>query len=253
MATFAIGDIHGNLPALEDLLHQIRRECRAGDTVVFLGDYIDRGPDGRGCVDAILAWRNAIEATVVCLLGNHEDWLLRTRRDYGRHSWLLAMDAFATIRSYSVDAARVLREALSEAGLSLYIRKSVALPYEAFFRCVPEEHIRFFESLRPYHRNADGVYAHGGLDPQVARVEDQEPEALMWGAPTFPGAYEGTEIVVYGHWNNAVLDPAGWPRPAILDRTIGVDTISHGVLTAMRLPDRRIFQSARYRIMDEDG
>jgi hypothetical protein len=52
----------------------------------------------------------------VCLCGNHDDWFLRTLRDSRRHTWLLATDAFTTIESYSVDAADVLREAISRAG-----------------------------------------------------------------------------------------------------------------------------------------
>ena len=87
MATLAIGDIHGHRPALEDLLGQIAGEVAEGDTVVFLGDYIDRGPDSKGCVDAILRFRSEVRADVVCLLGNHEDWLLRTMANHERHSF----------------------------------------------------------------------------------------------------------------------------------------------------------------------
>src|SRR3954469_16939939 len=101
MATIAIGDIHGNLNALEDVLAQLRREARRDDTVVFLGDYIDRGPESKGCVDAVIGFQRDVDAQIVCLLGNHEDWLLRTLRDHRCHSWLLGMDALDTIRSYS--------------------------------------------------------------------------------------------------------------------------------------------------------
>src|SRR6185503_166787 len=116
MATIAVGDIHGNLPALDDVLEQILGESAAGDTVVFLGDYIDRGPDSRRCVESILRFQRETSAEVVCLLGNHEDWLLRTYHAHNRHSWLLGMEGFDTIRSYSIDAAEALREAVSNAG-----------------------------------------------------------------------------------------------------------------------------------------
>ncbi len=245
MATIAVGDIHGNHSALNDLLDQIRKEVGADDTVVFLGDYIDRGPETRGCVDAVLAFRRDVRAEVVCLLGNHEDWLLRTLRDHGRHSWLLGMEAFDTIRSYSPDAARALSDAVSNAGAELYLGHG-SLPYEVFFDSVPPEHIRFFENLRVYHRTADCVCTHGGLDPRIVSLEEQRREDLIWGAGGFPGGYAGAETVVYGHWNNAVLI-AGWPTPAIVGRTLGIDTVSHGVLTALRLPDFRVFQSARYK------
>jgi diadenosine tetraphosphatase ApaH/serine/threonine PP2A family protein phosphatase len=74
----------------------------------------------------------------------------------------------------------------------------------------------------------------------------------MWGAGSFPHGYDGAEVVVYGHRNNAALNADGWPAPMIVGRTIGVDTISHGVLTAVRLPDQRVFQSARYEVLGSD-
>ena len=246
MATIAVGDIHGNLPALNDVLDQLRDAAGHGDSIVFLGDYIDRGTDSKGCVDAIFHFRRDVAADVVCLIGNHEDWMLRTQHDYGRHSWLLGMEAFDTIRSYSVDAERTLRTAVSDAGLQLYMGHC-ALPYEVFFESIPPEHIKFFETLQAYHKTADCVCTHGGLDPGVPNIEDQSRDALIWGARTFPNDYQGAEVVVYGHWNNAMLTDGGWPTPRIVGRTIGIDTISEGVLTAIRLPDRKVFQSARFR------
>jgi serine/threonine protein phosphatase 1 len=245
MATIAVGDIHGSLEALDDLLRQLREAVGAGDTVVFLGDYIDRGPRSRECVDALLEFRGNVGAAVSFLCGNHEDWLLRTRRDYRRHSWLLGMEAFDTIRSYSVEAAVALREAVAAAGPALFLERA-ALPYDLFFDVVPESHMEFFESLLTHHEGPDCICAHGGLDPSGVPLENQSRNALLWGGDGFPEDYRGAEIVVYGHWNNAEVDLQRWPHPRILGRTIGLDTISHGVLTAMRLPDRHVFQSARY-------
>jgi len=127
-----------------------------------------------------------------------------------------------------------------------------ALPYELFFETVPHPHRRFFESLVSFHRTADCVCVHGGLDPLVSRLEDQPVEILTWGASGFPAKYNGADMVVYGHWNNADVDSQGWPRPRVIGRTVGLDTISHGVLSAVRLPDRHLFQSARYDVAGVD-
>ena len=75
------------------------------------------------------------------------------------------MEGFDTIRSYSEAAARTLREALTDLGPALYLERH-ALPYDVFFRCVPDEHLEFLKDLRLCHRTADGVYTHGGVDPQ---------------------------------------------------------------------------------------
>jgi serine/threonine protein phosphatase 1 len=251
MATIAVGDIHGNLAALTDILDQIRPAAGSGDTVVFLGDYIDRGPDSKACIEAILRLKRESQAEVVCLMGNHEDWLLETMRDHRRHSWLLGMEGLDTVESYSVAAARTLREAATKAGPELL--NHCALPYEDFFASVPPEHVEFFKTLRLFHRNADCLCSHGGLDPRVVEVEKQSRHGWLWGVDEFPDQYRGAETVVYGHWNNALETDDGWPAPIVVGRTIGIDTIAHGVLTAIRLPDRTVFQSARFPIASSNS
>jgi serine/threonine protein phosphatase 1 len=244
MATLAVGDIHGYLPPLTDLLTQLGDAVTAADVVVFLGDYIDRGPDSRKCIDAILEFRKRSPAGVICLRGNHEDWLLATRSNYRHHSWLFGMEAF-TIRSYSVEAERIIRAQTRASGLLVYSGHH-DLPYEAFFDAMPKSHAAFFSSLALSFENEDCVCTHAGLDPSVAALSDQTADALVWGHQAFLRDYRRQQTIVYGHWNNADLDSDGWPHPRMASNTIGIDTIAHGVLTAIRLPDRVVFQSAKY-------
>jgi serine/threonine protein phosphatase 1 len=251
MATFAVGDIHGNLPALRDLLGRLQPELGAGDTIVFLGDYIDRGPDSKGCVDALLAFERGAACEVVFLLGNHEEWLLKAHGDFTSHSWLLGMEAFDTIRSYSPEAEHALRKAAYVAEGQIY-EPHLRLPYEVFFDEVPVPHLEFFKRLQAHHRSPDCVCAHAGVDPRIANLGSQTQRAFVWGVHTFPNQYQGLDIVVYGHHNNATLDTEGWPSPTVVGPTIGIDTIAHGVLTAVRLPDRRVFQSARHLVFEAD-
>jgi Calcineurin-like phosphoesterase len=245
MSTIAIGDVHGNLAALDDLLSRIMLEISAEDTVVFLGDYIDRGPDAKGCIQRIIDFRRSAKGLVVTLLGNHEEWLLRTYEDHTRHSWLLGMEGFQTVRSYSATAAATLREEAEKAGPRLVLER-VPLPYEIFFEAVPVEHTTFLTNLQTFCRTPDAVCVHGGLDPGAGRVEEQRSEDLIWGTDGFPERYLGEEFVLYGHANNFVLDQKSWPHPRILGRTFGLDTISSGILTALRLPSGTVFQSDRY-------
>jgi len=246
MSTLAIGDIHGNFPALSDLLGRVRCEVGRGDTVVFLGDYIDRGPGSRACIDAILDFRERTDARVVCLRGNHEDWMLRTLSDHTKHSWLFGMDGLVTVQSYSAGAADRIRQACRTAGLGLYLGR-VALPYEAFFEAVPEAHRSFLTSLQVSCSTEDCFCSHGGLDPDQP-INEQKAEALIWGSARFPESYSGSIPVVYGHWDDAVMDSNGWPGPRMRVNTIGVDTSKHGVVTAVRLPERLVLQSDRYPI-----
>lgn len=246
MATLAIGDVHGNRAALDDLLARLGDELSAADTLVFLGDYIDRGPDSKGCVDSILRLRESCRASVVTLMGNHEDWLLRTVANPCRHAWLTVMQGYVTVASYAPEVAAELERLVYEMGPSLVL-DPVPLPYHLFFDAMPPEHLAFFKSLKVYHQTPEAVCTHGGLDPHGGPVERQKRGALIWGAETFPSEYAGPETLVYGHWDDAVLDETGWPRPALGAASIGVDTISHGVLTAIRLPERRVIQSGRHK------
>ena len=244
MPTYAIGDIHGNLAALEDLLEQLLPEIKPGDILVFLGDYIDRGLDSQGCVERILRLKTEADFSVVALLGNHEQWMLRTLDDPKQHSWLVGMEALETIRSYSEDAANILTDHMAELGIRLFTEK-LPLPYEAFFDSVPLEHIEFFCELKTYYQTPDVICVHAGLS--LDGILDPHHDNLhVWGRLGFPEDYEGANPVVYGHRNNGVVDSDGRIRPCIgPNRTYGIDTIAHGVLTAMRFPDEKVWQSGR--------
>jgi serine/threonine protein phosphatase 1 len=246
MATIAIGDVHGNISALERVLRLVESEVDASDTVVFLGDYIDRGLETRGCIDSILAFRAESPAAVVCLLGNHEDWLLDTLNDSTDHTWLLATDAIETIQSYSIDAATEIARSARAAGRDLY-QSRVPLPYSLFFDVMPPAHLEFLRSLRHYHQTANAVCVHGGLDPDLGAVENQTSQALVWGTSDFQHRYTGEPPLVYGHWSNARSCPDGRAEPLVIGRTIGIDSITRGTLTALKMPDGLVLQSNAVR------
>ena len=250
MASIAIGDIHGNVAALGDLLAQLEPALTSQDTVVFLGDYIDRGAQSAQVVDRILTLRRESPATVVTLKGNHEDWLLKTMRDHTYHSWLLATEAYSTIESYSPVAAEAIRAAEKKIDRNALYGGLAPLPYDLFFDTLPPTHVGFFRELRLFYQTADGIFVHAGVEAQIASLEQQSPFTLLMGTFNFPQGYAGSDVVVYGHHDDAEVRD-GWPLPRVTSSTIGIDTISHGVLTAVRLPERTIFQSARYLVSGE--
>jgi serine/threonine protein phosphatase 1 len=245
VATVCVGDVHGNLAALEDLLNQLLPELQSTDTLVFLGDYIDRGPHSRGVLDRLVALRTSPPCHLVFLLGNHEQWMLKTRTDFTSHSWLLGMEAFATIGSYSTDAALILRAAASGAGSRLYT-DNIALPYDLFFNELPPSHVDLLEHLQPFWRTADSICVHGGVPLDDTPVEKADVRDLVWGSYGFPDSYRGTDLIVYGHRNDCPMDDDGWPSIRRGERTVGIDSIACGVLTAIRLPDFKVFQSGRH-------
>jgi serine/threonine protein phosphatase 1 len=213
------------------------------DTLVFLGDYIDRGPHTKQCVDDILRLRQDAPFKVVTLLGNHEEWMLTTMRDHTRHSWLLNIEAFDTIASYSPEAAGTLRAELERNGPALFAAE-IHLPYDDFFDQLPDSHSQFCTSLELHYQTEGAICVHAGLDPEVPTLSEQSKRVLTWGCLGFPERYKGMERVVYGHRNYREFDTRGRPKPHILENgTFGIDTLSSGALTAMRFPDGKIYQS----------
>ena len=245
MATYAIGDIHGERRALAELLGQIEPLLSIRDHVVFLGDYIDRGPETRGVVERLLQLREAAPCPVRFLLGNHEQWLLRTLEDPTRHSWFVGMNGWTTVASYAPEVASELQAEVRARGFDL-LKDKLALPYERFFSCMPPEHLAWLRGLEPFVRTPDVACVHGGARAGLP-VEDQALPDLVWGDQSFPEDYTGPDRLVYGHWGDALVDEAGRvsPRRNRHGTTFGIDSIAQGLLTCLRFPDEAVFQTER--------
>lgn len=170
--------------------------------------------------------------------------MLRSLRDPTHHSWILGMDAFPTIDSYSRTVGDHLRAAMVELGPRL-INERVELADQMFADAIPADQQDFLQNLQPYYRVGDTFFAHAALDPAGVAVEEQQTQTLIWGTEEFLRHDEGSEFVVYGQWNDGLLDQTGWPRPRLCRSSIGIDTITSGVLSAVIMPECRVIQSAR--------
>ena len=166
------------------------------------------------------------------MIGNHEDWLLKTTHDYSSHSWLFSMGAPKTIASYSPAAAARIDEEMERLGPALLTDKP-ELPYHEFFDAMPDAHRRFYEELLVSYEDENGFFCHAGIDPEVP-LTDQIRRTLVWGNHTDFAAYRGKPIV-YGHWSNA-LERASEVRPRQVGDTFGIDSIKFGRLMAFELP-----------------
>ena len=138
---FAIGDIHGCISHLDRLMAQLDIDA-SHDTLVFVGDYIDRGPDSKGVIDAIIDIRKNIR-NVVCLTGNHEDMFLNYCLDRRDEELYMSNGGMRTLESYGFS-----REGTEELIL-------------------PATHREFFTSLRTYHETDDYIFVHAGLRPGI--------------------------------------------------------------------------------------
>ena len=215
---FVVGDVHGCVAELDVLLAAL--ELGAGDAVVCLGDYVDRGPSARDVVDRLLELQRRSDVHAVFLRGNHEDMLLGYLGLEGRHGdAFLANGGGATARSYG------LRGVITPAHLR---------------QAMPVEHLRFLERTQLAHVWGDYVMVHAGIRPGVPLAR-QTPEDLMWIRHEFiVGPHDLGSTVVFGH--TPTRDPI-----VDLPFKIGIDTgcVYGGCLTALELPARRLHQVAR--------
>jgi serine/threonine protein phosphatase 1 len=231
---YAVGDLHGRSDLLEALLPAIVADAagRASPrrVLVYLGDYVARGPASRQTVERVRSWRpEGFE--VFTLRGNHEDLLLRWLDGEawaGRH-WF-DYDGLDALTSYGVTV--VDREARDD--------PSVEALRAAFRAALPPEHLAFFRSLPVTHREGDYRFVHGGVRPGVP-FEEQTEDDLMWiREPFLASDADHGAVVVHGH--------SVARAPQVRANRIGIDTAAarSGVLTCLALEGtaRALLQTA---------
>jgi serine/threonine protein phosphatase 1 len=217
MGLIAIGDIHGCAKSFDALLEKI--DPSSDDHLLFVGDYIDRGPDSKGVIDRLLDLRGDVECTF--LRGNHESLMLGYL-DNGAFNLWRVNGGVSTLQSYLGSGESEIE--------------------------IPDHHAEFVRETELYYETDDYFFVHAGLKPDLTieeNLEQNEEKVFMWerehiGAETL--AWEKT--VVCGHT----------PRPEPIDREklIMIDTgcVYHmqpgmGRLTAVHLPERE-FVSVEY-------
>lgn len=210
---YAIGDIHGCLDKLMGLVSKIDID-RQNDTLVFIGDYIDRGRYGREVVDYVIGLQEECK-NVVCLLGNHEQMFLRYLEGVDEFLYLAnggkaTLDSFGILLSDNVEKRK--------AKISAKYRK-------------------FFQSLLPYYETDQYIFVHAGLRPGLP-PGDQTLDDLLWIRYEFIDSGDDFgKIVIFGH--------TSMTSPLIDKNKIGIDTgaVYGGNLTCVELPKMKIYQA----------
>ena len=207
----AIGDIHGCNRKLKQLLDRIKVDPHA-DILVFIGDYIDRGPEVRGVIDTLRDLKEACR-NVICLRGNHEDMFLNYYLEGRDEELFLYNSGMSTLYSYGISIAEA--------------RKGTGFP---------ESHLRFLTSLPLSYETDEYFFVHAGLRPGLPRSA-QSPDDLLWIRREFiDSEYDFGKTVVFGH--------TSLYEPLIEKNKIGIDTgtVYGGCLTCIELPSRKIYQ-----------
>jgi len=207
--TFVIGDIHGCYQTLVALLGAIDPDP-GNDTLLFLGDYIDRGPHSNQVVEEILGLRKKYRR-LITLKGNHEHMLLCYLA--GKEiDFYLSAGGQETLQSYGaippLDDPSQLR--------------------------LPKEHYFFFQELLNYWEDGNYIYVHAGLQPGI-HLTQQNLAWLLWARENFINLKSNFgKKVIYGHTPFTV--------PKVDENKIGIDTgaVYGGGLTCLILPEERL-------------
>lgn len=228
MRVYAIGDIHGRLDLLNQLLGMIEadEDARGPERteLIFLGDLVDRGPDSVGVIERLMALRE--ERPVRYLMGNHEEIFLRAvAGDLRALRFLIRIGGRETLLSYGISEEEY--RDLDYDGLLTLLQERV-----------PPSHVTFLSAFENWIEVGDYLFVHAGLRPGVA-VEDQKTSDLCWIREDFLRHRDSFgKMVVHGHSITEEIDE----RP----NRIGIDTgaFASGRLTAIGLErDQRWYLS----------
>jgi len=224
---YAIGDIHGCYSQMVALLDRIVADVGrepgepgggARATLVFLGDYVDRGPASAEVLTGLIWMSRHSPLSTIFLKGNHEQVMLDFIRDPVPHAQWLRFGGEATLRSYGVDVP-------DEPGAA----DAVRLRDDLVDR-LPASHLEFLRRLELFHEDDRHIFVHAGIRVGVPMAK-QHAEDLLWIREGFlEERRPGRKRVVHGHtWLG--------DKPMVLPHRIGVDTGTYetGVLTAAKL------------------
>jgi serine/threonine protein phosphatase 1 len=247
--TIAIGDVHGDLEALDRLLKRLPK-LDPGDTIVFLGDYLDRGPRSAEVVARVRELSALGPAKVVALRGNHEDAWLRII-DEGWFEFLIPRGngCLETLRSFQGRAGKGGKAESDAPDADDF----GAMERGGFF---PPDVVTWMRGLPLFYEDSHAIYVHAGLKRQDGAFlhpsQVTPPRALLWLRDRdFFENYRG-KLIVFGHTTTKYLPPElstftpddpndMWAGPAC----VGLDTGcgKGGFLTALMLPDKLVYES----------
>jgi serine/threonine protein phosphatase 1 len=186
---YAVGDIHGHLDLLDELLSRVNADIVRRPTVrpvfVFLGDYVDRGPCSRETIDRLIELGGTNEC--VFLKGNHEQIAIKCLSDPSLFDRWMRLGGVETLVSYGVAPG------------SLSSGKQIVELQSAFNGALPQAHFRFFRDQQTSFACGDFFFAHAGVKPRV-ELSRQAENDLLWIREEFLSSNEDFgKIVVHGH------------------------------------------------------
>jgi serine/threonine protein phosphatase 1 len=234
---YAIGDIHGHLQLLDELLAQIVEDAARypgfEKNLIFLGDYVDRGPESNGVLQR-LCTLDLPGFNLVFLSGNHEEMMATFLEESTLGLVWLRNGGDATLSSYGIQVDSTVERT-----------PEVMADYSRLLMdAVPRQQRDFLRALELTHEEGDYLFVHAGIRPGRS-LALQEVDDLLWiREPFLKSRRDHGKVVVHGH--SIRYEPEVYPDEA-MPRRIGIDTgaYKNGVLTCLALVgDKRMLIQA---------
>ena len=213
---YIIGDIHGYFDRLVALYNKIANRFSEGDTLIFLGDYIDRGAHSYEVIDFLVLCSRGRSVSTVFIKGNHEDMLMRYCNGEDEAGSFIMNGGDATITSY--------------------------IAHRGEFS-LPQHHQEFMSGLRSYYEGDDFIAVHAGLDPAAGALADQDEYDLFWIREKFFRAKKRWDkTIIFGHTPAAYIERGS---SIYIDEERNIIGIDSGVifgkpLTCLVWPEKKI-------------
>ena len=219
MGCFVVGDVHGCVDELVYLLEGLPLD--QGDRIVFLGDYIDRGPDSQGVISRLVELQRAGEQEIVFLKGNHEDMMLGYLGMGGRHGdMFLYNGGRATLTSYGIS--------------------DISAPTAEIVAQIPPSHLQFLTNLKPFCIVEPFCCVHAGVRPFKSLNEQDESDMLWIRSEFILNPHRLPFTVLFGHTpqNEVLFD---------LPYKIGLDTglVYGNKLSCLEIHGKTLYQINR--------
>ena len=228
---YVIADIHGQLQGLNLILKRIL-PLRPQDELIFLGDYIDRGPDSYGVINRLIEIKTLFNDQVVFIRGNHEDLLLKSMN---LEPWGVLLNPYATWMQnggFQCAESYAVKNKINP-------KQVYGMNQSRIKEIIFQDHLDFImEDTKFYYETNDYIFCHAGIDPLVTATQ-QDAHTLMWDRSLF--TFMQSNLNYDAPWEKTIICGHSWLGPLITPKYMMLDCLRNNKLICLEINSMEAF------------